>query len=86
MNGRWDGGVSRTGSKGTGGRTYLSLKAFRIRSTSISRWNAVASLASSLSMSSAEGFEELAVGCGVDDDASDMAYAGMKEAQRYLSQ
>ena len=36
-------------------QTYLSLNAFRMRSTSISRWKAVASRLSSFSMSSAEG-------------------------------
>ena len=56
----------------------MSLKALRIRSTSISRWNAVASRFSSLSISSADGWlglEELAEGFGVDDEASDMAHA-----------
>ena len=55
--------------------TYLSLKAFRIRSTSISRWKAVASLFRSLSMSSAEGasgFDEV-LGLGVEEEASDIA-------------
>ena len=64
-------------------RTYLSLKALRIRSTSNSRWKAVASRLRSLSMSTASGAADLegagvAAGvllAGVEDDEglSDMA-------------
>ena len=65
----------------------MSLKALRIRSTSISRWNAVASRFNSLSISSAEGWlglEELAEGFGVDDEASDMALQLRGDFLKYL--